>query len=250
MTAKRQWTLVTALVCLLVLVVGFMLLVKPEHSKASSVKSQTSTVQGQVQSLRAQLATLQDESRNLASQQAVLAEIVQQLPAQPALPALLRSLDAAASKTNVDLTNVSPGNPTAFKANPVAAAVASASPGTTGKTTTTTSGGTAGAVAGLAQIPLNLAVTGSYFDIEQFLDQLEGLQRSMLVDTFTIGYQGDKSGAAAGGAPTVGSGELTVTIQAEVFMTTAALGGTTPSAAANATPTAAAGSTTAATAAQ
>ncbi|HEX7354988.1 MAG TPA: type 4a pilus biogenesis protein PilO [Mycobacteriales bacterium] len=224
MTAKRQWTLVTALVCLLVLVVGFMLLVKPQHSKASSVKSQTTTVQGQVQSLRAQLSTLQEESRNLASQQAVLAEIVQQLPAQPALPALLRSLDAAAAQTNVDLTNVSPGNPTAFKANPAAVGAS----GTTGSTTTTTttSTGTASAVPGLAQIPLSLSVTGSYFDIEQFLDQLEGLQRSMLVDTFTIGYQASQGGSS--GPPTVGTGELTVSIQAEVFMTTAALGSATP----------------------
>lgn len=228
MTAKRQLTIVTALVCLLVLVVGFMLLVKPERSKAASVKSQTTTVQGQVQSLRAQLATLQDESRNLASQQAVLAQIVQQLPAQPALPALLRSLDAAAAQTNVDLTNVSPGNPAAYTTNPVAAAATAS--GTS--STTSSSSASTGAVSGLAQIPLSLSVTGSYFDIEQFLDQLEGLQRSMLVNTFTIGYQGDKA-ASSGSTQAVGTGELTVSIQAEVFMSTAALG-SVPSTAATA----------------
>lgn len=232
MTAKRQLTIVTALVCLLVLVVGFMLLVKPERSKASSVKAQTATVQGQVQSLRAQLATLEDEKHNLAAQQAVLAQIVQQLPAQPALPALLRSLDAAAAATNVDLTNVSPGNPIAFTANPVAKAAAAPSAGAASATTTTTSAST-GAVSGLAQIPLSLSVTGSYFDIEQFLDRLEGLQRSMLVKTFTVGYQGDKS-ASSGSTQTVGAGELTVSIQAEVFMTTAALGSATPAAAGSA----------------
>lgn len=221
MTAKRQWTLMTALVCLLVLIAGYMLLVKPQHSKAASVKSETATTQSQVQSLRAQLSRLQDEGRNLASQQAVLAQIVQQLPAQPALPTLLRSLDAAAAQTNVDLTNVSPGNPTAFSESPVAKAVAST--GTSaGKTTTATTPGSGSAVAGLAQIPVSMSVSGSYFDIEQFLNQLEGLQRSMLVNTFTIGYQNGQS--ASGSAPTVGAGELTVSIQAEVFMTTQALG--------------------------
>jgi Tfp pilus assembly protein PilO len=242
MTAKRQLTIVTALVCLLVLVAGFMILVKPERSKASSAKSQTATVQGQVQSLRAQLATLQDESRNLASQQAVLAQIVQQLPAQPALPTLLRTLDAAAAKTNVDLTNVAPSAPTAFTASPVAAAITSGSPGKVAATSGTPSS-TPTAVAGLAQIPLALSVSGSYFDVEQFLDQLEGLQRSMLVNTFTISAQGspstssgtpnNSSSGTSGSSGTVGAGELTVTIQAEVFMTTAALG-SAPSTAATA----------------
>lgn len=225
MTAKRQWTLMTALVCLLVLAAGFMLLVKPQNSKASSVRTETATTQGQVQSLRAQLSRLQEEGRNLASQQAVLAQIVQQLPAQPALPTLLRSLDAAAAQTNVDLTNVAPGNPTAFSES--AAAKAAASTGTTSGTTTgsstaTTKSGSGSAVSGLAQIPVSMSVSGSYFDIEQFLNQLEGLQRSMVVNTFTIGYQNGKGGSAS--TPTVGAGELTVSIQAEVFMTTQALG--------------------------
>lgn len=222
MTAKRQWTLMTALVCLLVLIAGYMLLVKPQHSKAASVKSETATTQSQVESLRAQLSRLQEEGRNLASQQAVLAQIVQQLPAQPALPTLLRSLDAAATQTNVDLTNVAPGNPTAFSASPVAKAAAGTSGTTAGSSTTTSKTGSGSAVTGLAQIPVSMSVSGSYFDIEQFLNKLEGLQRSMVVNTFTIGYQAAQGGAGA--APAVGAGELTVSIQAEVFMTTQALG--------------------------
>lgn len=221
MTAKRQWTLMTALVCLLVLIAGYMLLVKPQHSKAASVKSETATTQSQVESLRAQLSRLQEEGRNLASQQAVLAQIVQQLPAQPALPTLLRSLDAAAAQTNVDLTNVAPGNPTAFSASPVAKAAGSSAT-TTGSSTSTGKAGSGSAVTGLAQIPVSMSVSGSYFDVEQFLNRLEGLQRSMVVNTFTVGYQNGHGGS--GSAPTVGAGELTVSIQAEVFMTTQALG--------------------------
>ncbi|HEY5334849.1 MAG TPA: type 4a pilus biogenesis protein PilO, partial [Mycobacteriales bacterium] len=141
-----------------------------------------------------------------------------------------------------------PGNPTAFTASPVAQAAAASKAGGTSSTTTTSSA-SAGAVSGLAQIPVSLSVTGSYFDIEQFLDQLEGLQRSMLVNTFTIGYQGDKA-ASSGSTQTVGNGELTVSIQAQVFMSTAALGSATTAATGSTTTSAASGGATAATAAK
>ena len=39
----------------------------------------------------------------------------------------------------------------------------------------------------LYQVPLTVNVTGSYFELEQFLNKLENLRRSFLVSGFTLG---------------------------------------------------------------
>jgi hypothetical protein len=36
-------------------------------------------------------------------------------------------------------------------------------------------------------VPLKLKVTGSYFELEQFINKLEGLRRSFLVTGFALG---------------------------------------------------------------
>lgn len=247
MTAKRQWTLLTALACLVVLVAGYMLLVRPQHSKAAATKTQTAGVQSQITTLRAQLARLTEESHDLAGQQAQLANIAKQLPTDPALPSLLRTLDKAAKTTDVELVNVAPGNPAAFTASTATAGTAAGGTtagGTAAAPAATAAGAATGApVTGLAQIPVVLTVSGGYFQMERFLDSVEGLQRSMLVNSFTLAYA--KTGApASGSAPTVGQGPITATINAQAFMSTAALGtaaSSTPaagSATANRVPTA------------
>jgi Tfp pilus assembly protein PilO len=223
MTVKRQWSLATAFICLLVLIAGYMVLVRPQHSKAASVRTQTTAVQGEITQLRAQLATLVAESKNIATQEAALAAIERQLPSTPDEPDLLMNLDAAAKKDGVDLENVAPGNPTAYSYTPVATASSSSS-----------SSAGATAVPGLAVIPVALTVTGSYAQLESFLDDIEKLPRSMLVNTFTLSYAGTAGTAKATG-PVVGDGEISATINAEVFMSTADLGSTTltPSASAS-----------------
>lgn len=219
MTAKRQWTLLTALACLVVLVAGYMLLVRPQHSKAASIKAQTSGVQSQITTLRSQLARLTEESRDLAGQQAALYRIAQQLPTDPQMPTLLRKLDQSAGVTGVELVNVAPGNPTV--ATPTVATGAAG--GTAASAAPVAKGVTGAPIAGLAQIPVVLTVSGDYFQMERFLDSLEGLQRSMLVNSFTLAYA--KTTATSGGSTaTVGKGPISATINAQVFLSTAALG--------------------------
>lgn len=235
MTTKNQWVLFTALGTLAILVAGYMLLVRPQHSQAASIDAQTTTVQGQVTSLRAQLAQLQEESRNLAAQQAALAGIAQQLPSQPQEPTLLRSLQQAATSTGVDLTTLTPGPPVAFTGGGVAGGSATAGRTAAGGTAV---GGTAagGTAAGLLQIPVALTVTGGYFQMERFLDTLEGLRRSMLVNSFGLNVNGGgQSSSSTSTAPTVGKGEITASISAMVFMSTTPIGAAAGAAPANQT---------------
>jgi Tfp pilus assembly protein PilO len=227
MTAKRQWTLFTALGCLLILIAGYMLLVRPQHSKATSLKTQTTSVQQQVQSLDAQLGQLEEESRNIAAQQATLAQIAAELPATPQLPKLLLDLDLGAKRNFVDLVNVAPGQLANFTLGAVPLATASATAGGVAaeasaatSTTTTTSAGTA--VPGLADIPVALTVSGNYYQLENFLHYVEGLQRQMIVTGFSLSYHGGATTTSS--TPVIDSGEINATINTEVFMSTAAIG--------------------------
>jgi Tfp pilus assembly protein PilO len=90
----------------------------------------------------------------------------------------------------------------------------------------TTPGQPATASALLYQVPLNLKVSGSYFELEQFINKLEGLQRSFLVSGFTVSASESNDPAAPAG--------LTLDLQGQVFLSSAA------SAAAPSTPVASA----------
>jgi len=226
MNSTRQWSLLTALACVRVLVAGFILLVQPQNAKAQGLRTQAQNVRTQTQQLRVQLATLQEQSRNLATEQVKLERVVQQLPPGPALPELTRQLDKVARDSHIDLLNVAPGPPAAFTATvattPTKAGVTPKASGTTPPVSGVAASTAATAGSGLLTMPVALTVSGDYFNLERFLDSLEGLQRSMLVDGFTVTYQAPKT-APASATPQVGSGELTVTIQARVFLTAAPL---------------------------
>ena len=67
----------------------------------------------------------------------------------------------------------------------------------------------------LFQVPLTLNVSGSYFELEQFINKLEGLKRSLLVTGFTLAPAPEAAeGAAAGPAP----GDLSLVLQGRVFL--------------------------------
>ena len=141
-------------------------------------------------------------------------------PPGPQLSNLTRQLDKVAKDSHVDLVNVTPGQPAPFLATVAsppgkAAAKPSATTPTAG---VAASSATAGS--GLMAIPIGITASGDYFNLERFLDSLEGLQRSMLVDGFTVTYQPPKTGAPSA-TPQIGSGELTVNIQTRVFLTAA-----------------------------
>lgn len=224
MDSKRQWSLLTGLACAAVLVAGFIFFVQPQHAKANELSTKASTVATQTQQLRVQLATLQEESRNLATEQAKLDQVVRQLPPGPQLPSLTRQLDKVAADSHVELVNVAPGPPAAFVATVTTPAKAgTAAKSATPAATTGVAASSATAGSGLLTIPVALTVSGDYFNLERFLDSLEGLQRSMLVDGFTVTYQAPHAGTSSA-TPQVGAGELNVSIQARVFLTSTPLG--------------------------
>jgi Tfp pilus assembly protein PilO len=173
MNKTRQWAVLTAMGCLAVLVAGWMLVVKPERSHAAQLRTQATGLQGDNNQLRAHVNQLRQMQKDIPAQQKTLAAIATKIPDNPALPALIRQLSAAADGAGVNLVSLAPGQPTTV----ATAAVQASSPASKTAAVTTSP---------LASISVAINVQGSYFNVEQFFSAVESLSRAMLVNGFTL----------------------------------------------------------------
>ena len=203
MNKTRQWTVLTAVGCLAILVVGWFLAVKPQRSHASQLRTQTQSVQSSNSQLMSQIQQLKQQQKDLPAQQKLLSQIATKIPDNPALPSLIRQLSGAADGAGVDLVSLAPGAPTTTAA--------------AGATSATSAASTAGA--SVATIPLTVQVKGSYFNIEQFFASIESLNRAMLVTGFSLA-PGTPAGAGSGSTSSASAGapgDLSASITAQVF---------------------------------
>jgi len=216
MTATRKWSALAVLLVAAVFAASWFLLIAPKRSEAAGLRSQTVEQDANNQRLVQQLEVLKAQALDLPKQEAFLAQIRRQLPDNPALPALIRDLTAAAKKSGVELTSLTPALPVAVVSPVIAAPVATTTPATGETTATTTTPVVPVAPApSLYQVPITVKTTGSYFEMEQYLNKLEGLKRSFLVSGFTL-----KEGSSEAGAENAGGLELV--IQGRVFLSPAA----------------------------
>jgi Tfp pilus assembly protein PilO len=122
--------------------------------KVSAVKSQqklldTATQQGE--QLTAQVGALEQAKRDARKVRQQLEAIDAQIPSTVALPVLLRQIRAVADRAAVDFVQISPGSP---------------SPSVAGT---------------YSIVPTQVAATGSYFAVTEFLYRLETLPRAVRV---------------------------------------------------------------------
>ncbi len=227
MEKMRQWAVLTTVVVAALLAGGWFLLVSPQKSRAAEIRTQT---QGQLQTnstLQSKIDQLRQLEKGQPAQQKLLTEIATKVPDNPALPALIRQLSKAAQGAGVELVTLAPGQPTAV----TAAAPAVQTPA-----------GGAAQPAPLQQIPLQITVTGNYFNIERFFRGLEHLSRAMLVTQWSLdpaAKGGAATGAAATGPDASAPDDLQGVLTASVFESPAvAAAVTTPAAPASTAPSA------------
>lgn len=196
MEKMRQWLLLTALGVVGILAAGWFLLVSPQHSHASSLRTQAASEQQSAAGLQSQVAQLKQQAKGEVAQQRRLAQIANQIPDNPQLPTLIRELSTAAHKAGVTLMSLAPSQPTAVTATTTAATTAP-----------------------LAQIPIAIQVTGSYFNIESFFQATRHMDRALLVTGFTLAPSGggSSSDSSGGGATAAAPNALTGQIQGVVF---------------------------------
>ncbi len=195
MTDIRKLTALTVVLALAIFAAGWFLLISPKRGEAAELKSQAVTRSEANSRLEQQIQVLKAQQEDLPRQRARLATLRRQIPDNPALPSLIRDLTAAGRKTGVSLDSLSPSVPVALVAPAlVAPPVAPPVEGTETTTETTDTAAPAAPVAPAAptasrtlyQVPVAVNVTGTYFELEQFLNKIENFRRSFLVSGFSL----------------------------------------------------------------
>jgi Tfp pilus assembly protein PilO len=229
MEKLKQYVVFTVVGCLAVLAAGWFLLVSPKRADAAGLRAQAAEQVSANAQLETQLQVLKAQAKDLPKQQAKLAAVAAKIPDNPALPRLIRALTSAASAAGVELVTVTPGNPVVVTPGrataPVspsaagAAATAAAPAAQTAAAPAAAPAGAASAAGQLASVPLTLNVAGGYFQIEQFLANLENLPRSLRVSNVTLTPGNNPMKPSTGGSSADGK-TLTATIVGQVFMAT------------------------------
>jgi Tfp pilus assembly protein PilO len=213
----------------------FALLWKPQSQRLDAAHDRRSTAESENDELEVQLARLRDLEERRPELEDDLRELRQAVPDRPALAAFFVHADDAAQLSGVELTSVTPTRPAASTTATTTATTAPSSGG--GGTTTTTAPATTGDAAGAGSVPSEIQVAidikGGYFQVLDFLNRIDDLTRIVVVDAVALspGGSDDTSGTATG------SDELTASITARMFTTTAAEADQTGTTGAATTPT-------------
>ena len=189
---------------MLIAAVGWFLVISPQLSSASSLRSQATAVDQQNSLLQAKVNKLKKANAGLSDLTASLQRALDALPFDSGLPALTRQLSAQARQHRVNLTSIGVGS-----INPI---VSTPTPVTTAGSTAVTSAESSGR---LFSIPVTLVSTGSLRGQLAFLAavQADGPRRALVTSTVLA--------PASGSATASLDASCTITTQLTVF--TAAL---------------------------
>ncbi len=214
-----------ALVAVLLL---WTILVAPQNSKLSSLKTQETQLQSQQVALQAKLASLQAEGQHLSSSCADLQKITTQIPSvqtptdvdaeESSFESQFNTLAGSSGVTLTQFSGFAPATGTAASAAPATSAAGAS---------------TAGVVAGVTPVPTTLAVTGNYGQISAFVNGMDNFPRLFVIQHFSLQYgtaagSSDSAGSAStggtplwvGGTPTAASaGPYSLSITGSIYYT-------------------------------
>jgi Tfp pilus assembly protein PilO len=195
--ADRLWMMAGAAVILLLGVVSWFLLIKPQKTEASELTLQTDTAHTQAAGIRERIATLDKEKAKLPKLKVIRAGYQDALPSDSGVPAFLRQLQASGTALDVDVSGITVSAPTELETLP-----------------------------GVWALPIQLTAEGTAAALGDFLHQLQGAdqKRAVLVESANLTFAQDSAiGTDSAGkmsvnlavkafvAPPVGSGAPTVT---------------------------------------
>ena len=195
MDKMKQWALLTLVAIVAVVAGGWFVLVSPQRSHASQLRSQTNTQQQQNQTLRSEIASLQSQHKGLPQVQAELAKLGVQLPSNPGLPALIRSLRVLPTRpasTSCRCARPTGGNRHSGSGTGCAASPAAATSWQSSarqRPPAAAGGDRSRLPARCPRSPSALIVNGGYFQVEQFVSNLEALSRPFLTTGITMAPQ-------------------------------------------------------------
>lgn len=180
---KRFAPFIAAGVAVLVVLVWYTAIYSPKNDDLSKAQDALTAAQSQQNNLQAQLSNLRDLEANRAKQQAALQKLNAAVPTTPDLAGFILQANDIATQAGVDWLQVSPSVPTA--------------PAGGGPTT----------------INMTMQLEGGFFQVYDYLNRLEDLQRLVIVDTINLTAKGaDATTGGSSADPT-----LTMSLTARMF---------------------------------
>ncbi|MDP9302581.1 MAG: type 4a pilus biogenesis protein PilO [Actinomycetota bacterium] len=155
-----------------------LLLVLPKMGQVSQAQDQLDQAQRDQQTLESRKSALEDAQAAAPQARKTIAEVQKRIPATAEEPGLILLLQHAAINAGIDLVSLSPGTPI-FD---------------------TTSG--------LSKIAVGVSATGTYFDVTNFMYQIETLPRAAIVTNLSL---------APGGTGATGEPQLTLTAAIQTY---------------------------------
>ena len=142
----RLQLLFSALAAVLLIVLFAFFVFQPQREDLADIRAEIDQQQVQQDQLRTEIAELRQVRDDAPEIEAEVAAAETIVPRDPALPALVRQLQAAADESGVTLTSVSTSRPVELEAPPVE---------------------------GLSSIDVSVQIDGGYFQIVDFLRRIE-----------------------------------------------------------------------------
>lgn len=215
MSRTRTWSAATAGICVLLIVAAWFLLISPKRAEAADLRDQTVAQDAANQQTQLKTQQLKAQYAQLPAKQAELAVIKQQMPDNPALPSLIRTLSAMAEASGVTLVSLAPAPPAPF--------AGAAAPSTAVVAPTAGAPAASSAATQLLGIATNLVITGDYAGSTLFVQKLQAasatgagaaLNRAFLVQDIKVApFAGTTTTSA-----TPKKGQVQTTISGQVFV--------------------------------
>lgn len=159
MNATKRISAVTAGAAVVLIVIWYMALFRPQSHHLTSAHKAYASAEAQINQLQQQADRLEALERQIPADNAKLSTLNSAVPSTPDLKDVLDQLHGLATSTGCQLTAVNPATPT-------------------------TSGT---ATAGPQSLQTTMTVTGSYPQLMSFMTGLTRIPRTVVVDSVSIG---------------------------------------------------------------
>jgi Tfp pilus assembly protein PilO len=192
---KRTTLIAIAAGGVVLVLLWYFVLFAPTSKDLNDTRDQVAAAQSQKQELENTIRRLKELSRNAPQQQATLRKLRAAIPANPDLGEFILQANDIAAAAGIDFLSITPTPPTS------------------------TGGGGPNSTIAIA-----MQVDGGFFQVLDYLNRLEDLERLVLVDTINISTSSstgaDASTGATGGTDTATSGgapDLSITLTGRMF---------------------------------
>ena len=172
MTARDRIVIMVVL-ALAAVAAGWMFVVSPKRSEASSLSTQVSSEQSQLTSVQGQVAAGMSARRQFAGQYAQLAKLGEAVPPDDDIPSLIYQVQSAAQASHVTFRGLQLSSAGASSSS----SSSSSSPSGQSPTAPLPPGAAVG-TAGLPTEQFTITLAGNYFNLSGFFNKLEGFVAS------------------------------------------------------------------------